>query len=787
MTALRRKLLRDLRHAWPQVLSIAAVFGCGVMAALSMRSTLWSVERARSQYYERYRFAHVFARLERAPERVAHDIAAIEGVAAVQTRVTIGATLDVPGLAEPATGQVVSIPARRQAMPNDLFIRRGAYPAADADDEALVSEHFAELNALGVGDTLGAVINGRWQRLRVAGIATSPEYVYEMGAGGFMVDNRRFGVLWMSRDLVARAAGMDGAFNDVAIRLAPGANEASVIDLLDRLLGRYGGRGAFGRRDQPSSNVIDDEMRQLGVIGTVFPLFFLATSAFLLNMVLSRLIATQRDEIAALKAFGYADRAVGAHYLGFALVVVAIGAMLGIAGGHWLGGKYTDLYARVFRFPTLEYRNDWVAAAVAIVVSGVATLLGAVGAVARAVRIPPAEALRPPSPARYHPLLLERLGVGSHVPTAARMVLRTLERTPWRTLASIIGVALAGALVVAGLSPWGSVNRLMSVQFEQIQREDVTVAFTGPRPIRAARELYATPGVTGGEPFRSTAVRLRNAQHVRSTQLLGLDQDGRLRRLIDMHGRRYALPPGGLVLPSGMASALGLRAGDSVIVELMELGGVRRRVPVAATIEEMIGATAYVNRRALNGLLREGDMVSGAYLLVDEGAESAVFASLERMPGVAGTTSRRAMLDHFRRTMAENIAVSVSIVVFAAVVIAVGVVYNQARIALSERGRDLASLRVLGFTRREVRSMLLGEQAVVTLAGIPLGFAIGAAFAALFIELLESERHRFPVVVGADTYAWAAVVIALAAAAAGLAVRRRVDRLDLVAVLKTRE
>jgi putative ABC transport system permease protein len=785
MTALRRKLLRDLWRSRTQVISIAAVVGCGVMAATAMRGTLSAVNTARDRYYAEYRFGNVFAVVKRAPEPLAWRIAAIPGVGAVQTRVVITATLDVPGLAEPATGQIVSVPMHRQAMPNDLVVRSGTYPSAN--DEALVSEQFAQHNALVAGDSIGAVINGRWQRLRVSGVATSPEYVYEMGAGGFMVDNRRFGVLWMTRDALDRGAAMDGAFNNVSLLLGPSASEAAVIAQLDRLLGPYGTVGAFGRRDQLSNAVIVDELHQLRAIGNVFPLFFLGTAAFLLNIVLSRLIATQRDEIAALKAFGYSDRSVGLHYLGFAAAAVALGAVLGLIGGGWLGSRYTGLYAKVFRFPTLAYRTDWLVAIGAIAISGGAALLGALGAAMRAVRVPPAEALRPESPARYRPLLLERLGIGARVPMSARMVLRTLERRPWRTLASVVGVGLAGALMVAGLSPWDAVNRLMELQFEHIQREDVSVAFIEPKPVRAALELSSLPGVMAVEPFRASAVHLRYGARVRETQLLGLSAGGELRTLMDARGHRYALPRDGVVLPVGIAQALGARAGDTLEVELTERGGAPRRVVVAATLDEMIGAAAYLDRRVLNRLLYEGDVISGAYVTIDDAAETTVFSRLKRLPGVAGTSSRRAMVQNFRKTMAENITTSVSIVVLAACVIAAGVIYNQARISLSERGRELASLRVLGFTRGEVRTMMFGEQAVVTIAGLPLSFVIGTACAAWLMRLFEAERHRFPTVVHTSTYATAAIVVLAAAVGAGLAIRRRLDALDLIAVLKTRE
>lgn len=787
MKALDRKLLRDLRHHWAQVLSIAGVVACGVMAVVAMRSTLSSLRTARDDYYAHHRFADVFATLERAPAGVVAQAAALPGVGAVEGRVTKGVTMSVPGLDGVATGLIVSVPEHQRPMLNALYLRRGRWVAPGREDEVIASERFATLDAIGPGDSLGVVVNGRWRRLHVVGIATSPEFIYEMAGGGFMVDNRRFGILWMGHEAAAAAAGMEGAVNDLALSLAPGADERDVIARLDRLLAPWGGRGAVGRQDQLSANVISDEMRQLEAIGRIFPLFFLGTAAFLLNVVLTRLVATQRDEIAALKAFGYSDREVGVHYLQFALAAVLLGALLGIASGLWLGNAYTGLYRDVFRFPVLAHHTSWTTAAVAIGISGGSALVGALVAVRQAVRLPPAEALRPPSPTHYHPLLLERLGVVRHVPPAAAMILRNIERRPARALLSVVGIALAGALLVAGMFPWDSAQHMIGTTFDVAQREDLGVTFTMARPARAARELSHVPGVRVVQPFRIVPVRLRNGAIVRSVGITGLDTAATLHRIVDDRVGVHDVPPTGAVMTASLARVLGVRAGDTLRVELVERGNVPRALVLAATIEEMIGTQLYMDRGALNRLVGEGDVVSGAWLAVEPGRELAVARRLERTPLVAGVTSRRAMLDYFDETMADSILVTTTIVVIAAAVIALGVVYNGARIALSERGRELASLRVLGFTRGEVGTMLLGEQGVITLLGVPLGFGVGLGFAAMLARSFAAERHRFPLVVESSTYAFSAAVVGVAALLAALVVRRRINHLDLVAVLKTRE
>ena len=788
ISALNRKLLREAWRLRAQLLSIAALVACGAMAVIGMRSTLGSVSSARDEYYAAYRFAHVFASVTRAPEWVASRIAEIPGVGAVQTRVVRDVSLDVPGLDDPATGHLVSIPERRVPMLNDLHIRRGRWVMPNAPDEVLVSELFARLNHLDVGDSLAAVINGRWRRLHVVGIALSPEFIYEIAAGGFFVDNRRFGILWMGHDAMEAAYDMKGAFDDVTLRLAPGARTPAVLAALDRVLEPYGGRGAYDREDQASNTIVRDEVEQLRVMGDLFPLFFLGVASFLLNVVLSRLVTTQRDEIAVLKAFGYTNRQVGLHYLVFAFVAVALGAVGGILGGMWMGGKYTGLYQEFFSFPALRFRLGWGVAAVAVAISGGAAIAGAIFAVRAAVRLPPAEAMRPETPARYRPLLVERLGLGALVPPAARMVLRNLERRPFRTVASVLGVALSASVLVAGLYPYDGVRRLIQVQFHETQREDLTVAFEGARASSGAGHgLAAIRGVRKVEMFRATPVRLRYGHRVRLASITGLEAGGTMRRLVGSEGEVHAVPPAGIVVTQMIADVLGVRAGDTVTVDLLELGSVRRRVPVAAVHDELIGGQAYMERRALNRLLREGDLASGAYLAIDDGAERAVYADLKKVPAVAGTTSRRAMLAHFEETMARSLRITVGIVVMAASAIALGVIYNGARIALSERGRELASLRVLGFTRRETAALLLGEQAVVTASAIPLGFLIGLGFCALLARAFATERHRFPLVITGGTFVFAATVVVVAAVLASLSMRRRLDRLDLVAVLKTRE
>jgi putative ABC transport system permease protein len=785
VTPLDRKLLRDLLHLRGQVLAVALVVTCGVAMFVTLRSMHRYLMNTQASYYEQYRFADLFASLKRAPLSVAGRLAELPGVTAVEPRIMVDVLLDVPGLAEPATGRLVSIPRDRRPALNDLYLRRGRWIAGR--DEVMVSEAFARANRLEIGDTLGAVIHGRWERLRIVGLALSPEHIYEIrGGGDVFPDNRRFGVIWMGYEPLAAAFDLQGAFNDVTLKLTPGASEPATLERLDRLLARWGGLGAYGREDHVSHRFVSDEIQETQVTSVTIPAIFLSVTAFLLHIVMSRLVATQRDQIAVLKAFGYGDRAIGAHYLKLALGPVLLGAAAGSGLGLWLAVELAKVYARFYQFPVVRYEPEPSIVVLAVGIAGGAALFGAWDAARRAMALPPAEAMRPEAPARYHAGWLERIA-GRHATPETRILLRNLERKPWKAGLSVLGIALAGSIVILGWYAFDAIERMKDVQFHAVQREDVTVVLREPASAAALHALAHLPGVLRAEPFRAVAARFRHGPRSYRSALQGVDPNGELRRVVDADSRPHAVPAEGVLLTTYLARKLDVRPGDRITVEVLEGARPVREVRVAGVVDEMIGLSAYMELPALNRLLREGGTISGAWLAVDAPAREGLYARLKRLPAVTGVGVRESALRGFEKTIAESFWISLSMLITFACVIAFGVIYNGARIALSERGRELASLRILGFSRAEVAAMLLGEQGVLTLLALPFSAGLGFGVCALLVYRFQSDLFRLPLVVSGRTLLYAFLTVAVSAVASGLAVRRRLDRIDLVAVLKTRE
>ncbi|MGZ8342557.1 MAG: ABC transporter permease [Allosphingosinicella sp.] len=782
LSPLTTKLLRDLWRLRAQSIAIALVIAAGVGMVVMSVGMIRSLEATRTSYYERYRFAELFAPVRRAPVTVMMQVRRLPGISAADDRISAGAILDVSGIAEPVTARIHSLP-RADGL-NQLVLRSGRFPRPDAPFEVVINEAFATAARLEPGDRFSALLYGKQIELRVAGAVLSPEYVYAVAPGQVFPDNRRFGVVWMGREPLAAALGMRDGFNEVVATLGPSARQPEVVQALDRLLQPYGAAGAFGRELQISDRFVSNEIDQLSTMVEILPPIFLAVAAFLLNIVLARLIDTEREVIGLLKAFGYRDRTITLHYAQLALLLSVAGLVMGALLGTWLGHGLAGMYQRYFVFPFLEFRAGADAYLAGAAATLLAVVIGAVSAVRRATRLTPAEAMRPPLPTDFS-------GTGRLAGMApdepSRMVLRNLFRRPLRTGLTVTGIAAALALYIASASASDNVDRMVDLTFGKAERSDLVVTFAEPRDARALHELERLPGVLRVEPFRVTGARLVNGQHSEREALHGSLPGSDLSRLVDLEGRVVEPPLGGAVISSRLASQLAVRPGDRIRVEVTEGDRPTLTLTIAAVIDSPLGSSARLDAAFLNRLLREGATLSGAYLAVDARRRDQVFALLKQTPLVAGVTSQAAIKQGVRDTVAEQMGIVTLFNTGFAALIVLGVVYNSARISLSEHARDLASMRVLGFRRGEVGFVLLGELGLLVLLSLPIGILLGIALSRYISQQFSADLYTIPSGYNPRTLAEGVLVVMAAAAATALLIRSRVDGLDLVRALKTRE
>lgn len=784
MKALDRKLWRDLWQMRGQALAIALVVTCGVATYIMFLSTLAALRTTQERYYREYRFADVFCSLKRAPESLRQRIEAIPGVDQVQTRVAAQVRLDLPDFAEPVTALMVSVSEGAAHGLNALYLGAGRLPAPNRPDEVVVSAPFVQAHALQLGQRFYAILNGRRQALTLVGSALSPEFIQQLRPGSAFPDYKRYGVMWMDRRALGQAYDMHDAFNDLALSLRKGADEQAVIDRIDALLEPYGGLGAYPRKDQRSHRFLSQELEQLGTLARLFPALFMGVAAFLLNVVIERLVAMQREQIATLKAFGYGNLAVLAHYLKMVSVIVGLGIAGGIALGTWLGEALSGVYMEFYHFPYLRFSlppGTGAQAAAAALLAGAA---GTVFAVWRAASPRPAQAMRPEPPPAYRETWVEQLGLKRWLSQPTRMIIRHIQRRAFKSLLTLFGIAVACGIILTGLFQRDTVGYMLQLQYGMAQREDLAVTFTDVTAYRARFDLLGLPGVRHVEVYRAVPVRLRHGPRSYRTAIRGMEAGGDIARVFDAGLRPVAMPADGILLTDFLARLLDVRVGERVQVEVLEGSRPVRDAMVVGLVKEYLGVSGYMSLDALNHFMREGPSLSGAWLSVDSAALASVYARLKEMPQVAGVAERVQEVRNFRRVMRETMLFFAYVATVFSVVIAFGVIYNSARIALTERGRELASLRVLGFTRGEIAYILLGELGILTLLAIPLGLWLGRAMCYYIAQTMQNDLFRVPVILVPQTYAIATSVVLVSALLSGLAVRRRLERLDLVAVLK---
>jgi putative ABC transport system permease protein len=787
MLALDKKLWRELWAMRIQALAIAMVLVSGVGIFIMALSTLHSLQETRDSYYRSHHFADVFATLKRAPVALLPRIESIPGINKVDHRVVAYVNLDVPGYGEPVSGHLLSLPDNSRGLLNQIYLRQGRLFEPGRDDEIVISEEFALAHHLKAGDKIYATINGRRKQLTITGMAFSPEYIQQIAPGAMFPDYKRYGVLWMARKPLASAYDMDGAFNNLTLTLTKNANVEDVIDRLDDLLKPYGGTGAIARKDQLSNRFLTEELRQQKTIATIFPVIFFAVTAFLLNVVISRVVSLQREQIAVLKAFGYSRFSIALHYSKLVLMIVTVGVIIGIGVGIWMGEGMSNIYTDFYSLPFLVYVLKPQLIIAAVLISFTVAIIGTLFAVRNAASLQPAQAMRPEVPTTYRATVVERLGLQRYFSQPTRMILRHIERRPLKSLLTTLGISMAyGIMMVSGFQE-GAINQMVTVEFGMSQQEDLVATYTEPTSMRSLYQLRSLEGVQHTEGMRIAPVRLSYGHRSYRTAIKGLPSDSKLMRLLDSQLKIIDLPEQGVVITDYLADMLHIKPGDTLTVEVLEGNRPVVKVPVIATAKQYMGVFAYTQRAELNRLLKEDNVMTTALIQLDQQYVNDIYAQLKGMPRIAGVVEQRSAIRAFNDTMAENILFFTFITTLFGASIAFGIIFNSMRIALSERSRELASLRVLGFRQGEIAYILLGEMALLTLIAIPVGMLIGYGLCAYMANQFDSDLYRVPLVLGINVYAFSALVVIIASFLSALMIGRNLRQLDMVTALKTKE
>ncbi len=786
MTGLHRKLLRDLWALRAQVFTLAILVVCGVAVLVSSWSSYESLQVAKAKYYGEFRFADVFAELVRAPSSELERLNRMQGVEITESRIIKDGLVDVAGQIEPALGRFISWRGAHQRL-NLIYLRQGRFPRPGAHLEVVVHESFAEAHRLKIGDQIKALLGGQKRTLSISGVGISPEYVYALSPIAPLPDDKHFGVFWLRHEDLESFTGMSGAFNSVLIKITEGTSVSELKREIDLVLSPFGGIQSYDRTKQVSNMFVEDEIRQQRVVATVMPAIFLAVAAFILNVVLSRLIALHRAQIATLKSLGYGAWPLTWHYFQLITLILLIGIPPALLAGHGIGQWYAKLYRDFFRFPAIDFSLSPTAIIFGILAGLLPGWLGSLSSLIQVFALKPAEALRPPSPPNFQRSLFERLGVIGRWDLFSKMILRTLLFRPYRLFLNVLGIAAALAILIEGSFWTDMLDSMMDRQFQQMRREDLTVRLANPRSSGVFSEIRQIPGVLLIEGERTQAVRLQFKNFKKEISLLGWDRGAQLSRVLDGEGRAVAPVSGGVLLSRYFETEYGMKLGDQIEFTALEHEQRRFQVPVLGFVDDLIGQQAYATKSDLHEWLRESPVVDTIQLKIDPAHADRIYLTLKERPMVAAVTIRKLLLKSFNELVAEMITTFTVILVGFAVAISGAVIFNTTRISLSERGWEMASLRILGFSVKTTFELMFIDIGIQVLLALIPGIAIGYWLSYLSTHMIHNDTFKFPLVIDLSTYGGAVLTMLGIFLVSGLYLYRKMKRLDFSEALKARE
>ena len=792
MSVLDRKLLRELRGAGLRLAAIASILAIGVGMYVALGTAHRNLSHARMRYYARCRMADFWIDVKKVPLSELEPLWRLPGVVEIQARLQSLVTIDLEQVEQPLNGLVLSLPDEPAAVINNIVLKRGSYFTPSRENETILNEAFARRRGLHPGQTLHVILNNRRQELFIVGTAVSSEFTYLVGAGSIVPDPEHFGVCYIKQSFAEEVLGLKGSANQVLGRLAPRVRERpeEVLRRAELLLADYGVFAATPLADQSSNRFLANEIEGLEAFGVINPAIFLAVAVLVLNVLISRLAEQQRVVVGTLKALGYTDGEMFWHFAKFGFAVGAVGSLGGCALGHGLAEAMTALYRTFFEFPTLHNEFYPRAHLVGICLGVACGVMGTVHGARHALRLRPAEAMRPRAPLRGGAIALEKLRwLWRRFSFGWRMTLRNVVRQRLRTAAGVFAAAMGACLAMNALLLARASEYMVHFQLERVQRSDLDLNFKDARGLDALDEARRLPGVDRAEPVFDLACTLRHGHRSHKGGLLGLSEGALLTMPRDAAGRHVRIPPWGLTLSRRLAQKLQVDRGGWVIVEPVQ--GLRRPVPapVVQITDSYLGMVAYANLGYLNRLVGEELSINGVQLAVapDPAARRALYRELKQLPSVQAVTARADTIRTVRETLVKNQRVFIALLVLFSGAIFFGSVLNSSLVSLAEREREVATLLVLGYTPWQVGGLFLRESMLTNVTGTLLGLPLGYLLSVGITIAYDTEMFRIPVV-DPTRIGWLTFLLGIGfGLLAHLWVQRSILKLDWLEALKTKE
>ncbi len=784
---LKRKMLRDLMENKLAYSACLVIITIGLMLYTSISIVMDNLYEAKDNFYREARFADGFARIRGMPEAQVSRLAAIEGIAEIEGRLVKDVRVLYPEQEKNVYLRLVSLPGDKANPINTPLLMEGS-PLNQNTREIWVSPSFFEAQGLALGEQLPLLVEGRALSFTIVGTAQSPEFVYAMRTGRELYPMpETFGIAYLPFAVMKTLFQEGDQVNDLVFLLQPGYGYSDVEERLKPRLESYGLLSIFPRENQASHLILSMELQQLEGSATAMPLLFLGIAGAILYILLKRMVEQQRGQIGTLKAFGYTNGELVLHYLSYALWLGFCGGLLGGSLGIWLSFPFTEMYAIFFQLPGLSSQISYKYVGLGMILAFIFSALAGYFGCRAALKLQPAEAMRPAAPPPGHHTGLENWQFYWNLLTVqGKMATRNLFRNKQRSILTTIGIMFAFSMIATTWYFRTVAEILVFEQFALVQTHNLQVNFARPLSLQGVeRELGRFPGVKRLEPMLEVPATLKYRWLEKDSVILGLPHDAFLYNILTDKGERVAPPREGIVLAQRLADELGTRVGAELLLESYWARDTLK-VEVVGIVPQYLGSNGYMEIEALNKLLGLGSLATAALLSLEDEAIPALRERYREAKPVAVMEESGALLDTFDELMASFGYMQYVFAVFG-FIIAFAIIYNTSIVSLSERKRELASLKVMGMTSGEVLQVLTFEQWLSSILGMLAGIPFTLVLMHAMSRAFATDLFSIPVRTEAGLFIVALLGTVFSVLVAQWTIARRIGGLSLVEVLKERD
>ncbi|MCB8815530.1 ABC transporter permease [Desulfosporosinus shakirovi] len=792
MVMLRRKTWRDIKENFGIYLACIMVIALGLLLYTSMSIAVESMDKAQQDFYAETNFADGFITVTGYPENKVNSLTFLPGIDQAAGRIV--KEVRVIDQQEDSNRYLKMVTLNEANVPqiNLIQLIEGQLPNEN-QPEILVDPKFLVANHLSLGDSIDVSIDGNQVSLYITGTAQSPEFIYIMrNAQDIYPSAEEFGIAYVPLSTLKALVKEKGQVNDIVITLKPGVSFDSVKDSLQAELKPYGVRSIVPRKDQTSHAILTSEIKQIRTMTKTLPVVFLGVAAIILYTMLRRLIEQQRVAIGTLKAFGFTDREIVLHYLTYPVVIGTTGGLLGGLSGVALSFPLTMMYKEFFALPGLKSEFSLKYLFFSLALAFVFSVLSGVKGSLDILRLEPSEAMRPPAPGTARKTLIEKFTwFWQTLSSQAQMGIRDVFRTPTRSLFNVIGIAVVYSLMTVSWSMQNMTDLLTVVQLEQVQTYDVKLQLTEPSPAGAVKFALAhDPGVSKVEPVLEVPASLRCGWLKKDVALMGLSEESTLYNILDKSGRRLEVPHHGVLLSEHLAKSLNVKVGDIIYVEsplrretLSQKG---ENLLVTGVVPQYVGLNAFMKDTELQRFLRQGEISTSMLIQMDSAEIGSMKSKYQNASNVSSIESLKDTGAKIQKMM-ESFGFTVWLLAILGGFCGFALIYNASIISLSERKRELASLRVLGMTPREVLRVITSEQWALYAFGILLGIPMAYGLSMSMAQSMSNDMYSLPADLPPMALLGAAAGTAFSVLVAQSRAYYKIKSLPYVEILATRD